>query len=143
MKQADFTLHKGRTVPRPEFGEAAMFADLIKGRISDPTVQRAFDYWSTVTSLDKWFALPPGTAEPMIRAHRAAYEAASAGTDFAELGKRISEDLEPMAYEDVELLIARLAATPPEAVASINAGGQAFAQQGGSPWGLRSRADLP
>ena len=61
-----------------------MFADLIKGRISDPTVQRAFDYWSTMTSLDKWFALPPGTPEPMIRAHRAAYEAASAGTDTSK-----------------------------------------------------------
>src|SRR5262249_18268097 len=114
------TLHKGRTVPRPEFGDAAMFANLIKGRISDPTVQKAFDYWSTMTSLDKWFALPPRTPEPIIRAHRAAYEAASAGTDFAELGKRISEDLEPVAYDDVTFLIERLGGTTSEAVTAIS-----------------------
>jgi len=115
------TLHQGKTVPRPEFGEAAMFANLIKGKISDPHVQRAFEYWTTMTSLDKWFALPPKTPEPMIRAHRAAYEAASAGTDFADLGKRISEDLEPMAYEDVTYLIERLAGTTSEAVNAIGA----------------------
>ena len=63
-----------------------MFTNLMKGKIGDPTVQKAFDYWSTMTSLDKWIALPPRTPEAMVRAHRAAYEAASAGTDFAELG---------------------------------------------------------
>ena len=74
-----------------------------------------------MTSLDKWFALPPRTPDAMVRAHRAAYEAASAGTDFAELGKRISEDLEPMAYDDVTYLIERLGGTTSEAVAAISA----------------------
>jgi tripartite-type tricarboxylate transporter receptor subunit TctC len=115
------TLQKGRPVPRPEFGEAAVFANLMKGKIGDPTVQKAFDYWSTMTSLDKWIALPPRTPEAMVRAHRAAYEAASAGTDFAELGKKISEDLEPMGHDDVTSLIQRLGGTTSEAVNAIGA----------------------
>ena len=114
------SLQKGRTVPRPEFGEAALFANLIKGKISDPNVQRAFDYWTTMTSLDKWIALPSRTPEAMVRTHRAAYEAASFGTDFVELGKRISEDLEPMGHDDVTFLIERLGGTTSEAVNAIS-----------------------
>ena len=68
--------------------------------------------------VDKWFALPPRTPEALVRAHREAYEARS-GSDLAELGKKISEDLEPMAYDDVTLLINRLGSTTPEAVATI------------------------
>jgi tripartite-type tricarboxylate transporter receptor subunit TctC len=115
------SLHKGRTVPRPEFGGAPMFADLMQGKIKDPIMQKAFDYWATMTSLDKWFALPPGTPELLVRAHRTAYEAASGSPGFAELGRKISEDLEPMAHDDVEFLIGRLGKTPPEAVAAISA----------------------
>jgi len=66
-------------------------------------------------------ALPPGTPEPFIRAYRAAYKAAAADPEFAELGKRISEDIEPMAYEDVELLIGRLGGTPQEAISFLSA----------------------
>src|SRR5712675_815680 len=115
------TLQKGRTVPRPEFGDAPMFATLMQGKLKEPIVQKAFDYWATMTSLDKWFALPPRTPEAMVRAHRAAYEAASAGTDFAALGKKISEDLEPMGHDDVTSLIQRLGGTTSEAVSAIGA----------------------
>lgn len=115
------TLQKGGTVPRPEFGNAPLFAALAHGKIKDPIVQNAFEYWATMTSLDKWFALPPKTPEALVRAHRAAYEVASSGSDFADLGKKISEDLEPMAHDDVTFLIDRLGRTPPEAVAAISA----------------------
>jgi len=56
-----------------------------------------------------------------VRAYRAAYKGAAADPEFAELGKRISEDIDPMAYEDVELLISRLGGTPPEAIAYLSA----------------------
>jgi tripartite-type tricarboxylate transporter receptor subunit TctC len=114
-------LHGGKIVPRPEFGDAPLFTELIQSRIKDPIAQKAFDYWSSLTSLDKWFALPPHTPEPFVRAYRAAYKAAAADPEFAELGKRISEDIDPMAYEDVELLIHRLGGTPPEAIAYLSA----------------------
>jgi hypothetical protein len=115
------TLQKGKHVPRPEFGDAPMFVDLMQGKLQEPLVQQAFEFWSSLTALDKWFALPPKTPELLVRAYRDAYQAAASGQDFAELGKKISEDLEPMAHDDVSLLINKLAATPPEAVATIGA----------------------
>jgi len=115
------SLHGGQMLPRPEFGGAPLFADLMRGKISDPVAQKAFDYWSSMTALDKWFALPPKAPDAFVRAYRSAYKAAAADPEFAELGKRISEDLDPMAYEDVELLISRLGDTPPEAIAYLSA----------------------
>src|SRR5262249_7366782 len=114
-------LHAGQMVPRPEFGDASLFADLMQGRISAPIAQKAFDYWSSMTALDKWFALPSNTPRAYVQAWREAYKAAAADPEFAELGKRISEDIDPMAYEDVELLIQRLGGTPPEAIAFLSA----------------------
>jgi len=114
-------LQGGQMVARPEFGAAPLFATLMQGKIREPLAQKAFEYWSSMTALDKWFALPPGTSEPFIRAYRAAYKAAAADPEFAELGKRISEDIEPMAYEDVELLIGRLGGTPQEAISFLSA----------------------
>jgi len=113
------TLHRGRIVSRPEFGGAPMFATLMEGRIKDPIVRQAFDYWSSMTSLDKWIALPPKTPEAFVRAYRDAYNSAFTDPDFAELGKRISEDFEPMAYDDVEALIGRLGSTAPQAVSYL------------------------
>jgi hypothetical protein len=40
---------------------------------------------------------------------------------FTELGRKISEDFEPMSYHDVELLIAKIGSTLPEAIAYIGA----------------------
>jgi tripartite-type tricarboxylate transporter receptor subunit TctC len=114
------SLQKGRVVARPEFGGAPIFASLMQGRIQDPIVQNAFEYWASLTSLDKWLALPPRTPEAFVRAYREAYAAVATDAEFTELGKKISDDLEPMAFEDVDLLIGKLGATPPEAVAAIS-----------------------
>jgi hypothetical protein len=92
----------------------------MQGHIKDPIARKAFDYWSSMTALDKWLALPPQTPEHLVRAYRSAYRAAAADPEFAEVGKRISEDLDPMAHEDVEFLIGRLGATPPEAITFMN-----------------------
>src|SRR5262249_1264207 len=105
------SLQKGRIVARPEFGGAPIFASLMEGRLRDPIMRKAFDYWASLTSLDKWLALPPKTPEPFLRAYRAAYGAAAADPEFAELGRKISDDLEPMAFEDVDLIIQQLGAT--------------------------------
>ena len=115
------SLQNGRNTPRPEFGGAPLFSSLMQGRINDAIGEKAFDYWSSMTALDKWIALPPNTPAPFVRAYREAYVAAAADPEFGELGKKISDDLEPMSYEDVELLIGKLGATPPEAIARISA----------------------
>jgi tripartite-type tricarboxylate transporter receptor subunit TctC len=115
------SFQNGQIGPRAEFSNVPTFASLVQGKIKDPVVQKAFDYWTNVTALDKWLALPPNTPEAYVRAYRDAYEFAFKDSSFAELGKTISEDFEPMPGRDVEFLIARLGTTPPESVAHISA----------------------
>ena len=114
------TLKNGQMVPRPEFGDSQPAVTLIQDKISDPMVQQAFDYWGSITALDKWIALPPNTPEPFVRAYREAYKKSSSDPTFAEAGKKISEEFEPMSHEDVSLLIQKLGATSPDALAYIS-----------------------
>jgi tripartite-type tricarboxylate transporter receptor subunit TctC len=115
------TMQKGQTIGRLEFGTAPIFATLIRDKIKDPVVGKAFDYWLSLTSLDKWIALPPKTPETFVRAYRDAYQAAITDPGFAEIGKKISEGFEPISYEDVNFLIGKLGETPPEAGSYISA----------------------
>ena len=115
------SLQKSKPVGRLEFGTAPIFATLMRDKIKDPVVEQAFDYWSSLTALDKWIALPSRTPEVFVRAYRDAYRSAIADPDFAEIGKKISEGFEPMAYEDVNFIIGKLGGTPPEAGSYISA----------------------
>jgi len=115
------TVQKGKTLGRPEFGDAPMFAATLQNKMKNPLEQKAFDYWASLTALDKWVALPPKTPDAYVEAYREAFNHAFEGTEFAEMGKKISEDFEPMAWQDVDFLIDRLGSTPPEAVTYINA----------------------
>jgi len=114
------TLRKGQIAPRPDFGSAPIFASLMQGKIKDPVVQQAFDYWASLTSIDKWLALPPKTPDPIVGAYRNAYAAAFTDRSFAELGKKISEDFEPVPYDDVDFLVGKLADIPPQSIAYIS-----------------------
>jgi tripartite-type tricarboxylate transporter receptor subunit TctC len=114
------TMQKGKTMGRPEFGDAPMFAATLQSKLKETIEQKAYDYWASLTALDKWVALPPNTPDAYLDAYRDAFNHAFEGTEFSDLGKRISEDFEPMSGQDVEFLIGRLGATPPEAVAYIN-----------------------
>jgi putative tricarboxylic transport membrane protein len=113
------SLQNGEIIPRPEFGSTPVFAGLMQGRIKDSVVQKGFDYWAGLSALDKWLALPPNSPEPYVRAYREAFDLASRSPEFSELGRKISQDIEPMPHGDVTLLINRLGSTPPEAIAAI------------------------
>jgi len=114
------SLKNGQMVPRAEFGSAPLVTTLMQGKITDPTAKQGFDYWISITALDKWIALPPNTPEALVRAYREAYQPAFADTKFAEMGKKISEDFEPMSHQDVTWLVQKLGATSPEALAYIS-----------------------
>jgi tripartite-type tricarboxylate transporter receptor subunit TctC len=115
------TLKNGQMVPRPEFGNAPLIANLMQSKLTNPVLQQAFDYWVGLTALDKWVALPPKTPENYIQAYREAFQAAFTDPDFAELGKKVSEDLEPMSHQDVDFLVQKLGATSPEAITFTSA----------------------
>jgi Tripartite tricarboxylate transporter family receptor len=110
------SLENGKYVGRPDFGNAPLVTDLLAGKINDPLGQKAFKYWFNVTAMDKVFALAPGTPASIVATYRDAFSKSVADPEFAEIGKRISEEFMPMSYGDVETLIAALSDTPPEVV---------------------------
>jgi tripartite-type tricarboxylate transporter receptor subunit TctC len=113
------SLKNGQLVPRPEFGDAPMMAKLMQDKITDPVQQQAYDYWMGLTLTDKWLALPPKSPDAYAEAYRKAFAAAFTDPEFAEMGKKVSEDFEPMTQKDMEYLIGKLGATSPEAVKFI------------------------
>jgi tripartite-type tricarboxylate transporter receptor subunit TctC len=112
--------HHDGTTPRPEFGNTPVFATLMQGKISDPIAKKAFEYWASLTSLDKWVALPPKTPEPVVQAYRAAYAATFDDPTFVERGRQISEGFEPVPHEDIDALVDTIGQTPPEALEFLN-----------------------
>jgi tripartite-type tricarboxylate transporter receptor subunit TctC len=113
------TLQEGKLTSRAEFEGTPFVADLMKDKIKDPLAREGFQSWASITAIDKWVALPPGTPESFVKAYREAYAQAGKDPEFAEHGKKISEDFDHMGAEDVTFLIQSLGKTSPEAIAFI------------------------
>jgi tripartite-type tricarboxylate transporter receptor subunit TctC len=109
------TLKNGAVVTRPEFADVPTLARMLEGRIGDPVVRKAFDYWSSIATIDKWLALPPKSPKQMLEAYRQAYSQLMQDPEFVDRGKRMSEDFEPMSSLEVESLLNTLGGIPPEA----------------------------
>jgi tripartite-type tricarboxylate transporter receptor subunit TctC len=109
------TLKNGAFVGRPDFGDAPVLAKALEGKIKDPLVAKAFEYWSSVSVTDKWVALPPKTSKATIDVYREAYGKLVQNAEFLERAKKISDDFVPMAAAEVEMLINKLSSLPPEA----------------------------
>ena len=106
----------GRSRVPPEIEQAAVFKDLMKGKISDPVARQAFDFWLGLNSVDKWLALMPGTQPAIVEVYRDAFAKASVDSEFMEFGKNLTSDFSPVGYKAVEAIVLTLAATPPEAI---------------------------
>jgi len=109
-------LKNGRIVGRADFGSAPLFPDLMKGEISDPVAQKAFDLWTTLNTGDKWLALAQGTPDAILAAYRDAFAKLAAEPEFLERGEKISEGFTPMSAPDVEIVVRTLTDTPSAAV---------------------------
>ena len=110
------TLENGQLGARPEFASAPIFPLVMAGKINDPIAKKAFDYWLSINSMDKWLAVIGGTPKPIVEVYRESFRKTAADPEFTQLGQKISEDFTPMAYQDIESLIQTLAATPQEAI---------------------------
>lgn len=107
-------LRNGRVVPRPDFGDAPLLAKLVEGKMSDPKVKKAFEYWTAIAQTDKWLALPPKTPKNIVAVYRAAYKKIGEDAEFLERIRKISEDFVPLDALAVEKLVETLASLPPE-----------------------------
>ncbi len=110
----------GAFAPRADFGEAPLMTSLVGAKVKESTAARAFAYWSNMTAIDKWVALPPGASPAILKLYREAFKKILKDPDFAEQSKKISDDFMPMSAEDVEALVYRLWETPDESIAYIS-----------------------
>jgi tripartite-type tricarboxylate transporter receptor subunit TctC len=109
------TLEDGRFAGRPDFGDAPVFANVMHEKLTDPVARQAFSYWEAINAMDKWVGLAEGTPEDIVETYREAFKKTVADPDFLERGAKISEDILPMSYRDVELLVRQLASATEDA----------------------------
>jgi hypothetical protein len=109
-------LKDGRIVGRADFGSAPLFTDLMKGKITDPVAQKAFNLWTTLNTGDKWLALAPGTGDVFLAAYHEAFDKLAAAPEFLAQGEKMSEGFTAMPAGDVKTVVDTLADTPDEAV---------------------------
>jgi len=107
-------------VLRQDFGDAPFFVSMMEGKITDPTMLKAFHHYLGMMATDKWVALPPGAPEPVADAYREAFAKMSKEPDFLDRGRKMSEEFVPMTHHEIEKLIATLGDTPPEAIKFID-----------------------
>jgi len=110
------SLQDGKLTSRAEFEGTPFVNDMLKDKIKNPLAQEAFQYWASITAIDKWVALPPGTPPEYVQAYRKAFAEAAKDPEFVEQGKKVSEDFEPMGADDVTMLIQSLGKTSTEAI---------------------------
>ncbi|MEA2989367.1 MAG: hypothetical protein QOG83_2078 [Alphaproteobacteria bacterium] len=110
------TLKNGGRIRRPDFADVPMIETLLEGRIADPLMKQAFQYWSANSAIDKWMALPPDPPRAMLEVYRETYARMSQDADFVERGRRMSDDFEPWLAQDIEVLVGTLGAIPQEAI---------------------------
>ena len=110
------TISDNKVVGRAEFGDVPNFINLMKGKITDPVAQKAFDYWVALSGVDKCLGLPPKTSNEIVAVYREAFKKMSTDKEFLDLGDKISDGFDPVKAEDVEGFVKTLADTPPEAL---------------------------
>jgi hypothetical protein len=110
-------LTKGSYSPRPEYGGAPLITDLMKGKLTDPVEQKAFEYTLIMTGISQWVALSPGTPAPIVAAYRKAYHGAFQDPDFLERAKAFTSDLVEVSGDDMRTQVSTLAGLPPSVLA--------------------------
>ena len=96
------------------FGDAPLLAKLLEGKLNDPKVKKAFEYWTAIAQTDKWLALPPKTPKNIVDVYRTAYAKIGEDPEFLERIRKISEDFVPLDAAAVGKLVTTLASLPPE-----------------------------
>jgi len=76
---------KGQFVPKAAFKDIPVFSRMIMPSLSKDE-QEILQAWLQTQYIDKWFALPAGTPEPMVHAYKAAFVRAVKDPEFIKAG---------------------------------------------------------
>lgn len=112
---ADGLGRHARSSGRPDFDNAPKFIDVMEGKISDPKMQEAYNYWRA-GFLFKWVTLPPDTPQAIVDVYREAFQNVTADPEFAKLMDQVMQGYTVVTQEEMVVAINELAATPDEAL---------------------------
>ncbi len=94
---------------RTNFEKIPTFPSIVKGKISG-LPERAFDFWTALNDIDKWYALPPGTPKDIVEAYRTAWAKMVKDPEFIKQGKTLfSADFTPVPGERQQEMIQKTA----------------------------------
>jgi hypothetical protein len=100
---------------RADADNAPFFTDAMEGKIKDPKMLAAYDYWRA-SKVFKWVALPPKTPAPIANAYRTAFDETIHDPEFEAQSKNTLESFTVISPEKAHEMIATLAATSDEAI---------------------------
>jgi len=113
------TVKDGKRVPRAVFGNAPILADLVKGKITDPLAQKAFDYTETVSQVGMWLALPPKTPKPIVDTYVKAFNDTLKDPAYQAAFAKIDPDSVIASKADIEALVGKLHTVSPQTIEYI------------------------
>lgn len=112
---ADGLSAHARPSGRADFDKAEKFVDAMKGKIQDPKMQAAFDYWRA-GFLFKWVMLPPSTPPAIVTVYREAFMKVAADPEFTAMGDQVMQGFTVIPPDEMTKAINDLEGTSDEAL---------------------------
>jgi tripartite-type tricarboxylate transporter receptor subunit TctC len=105
---------------RTGFESIPPFPTMMDGKVTG-LPKEAFEFWTALNDIDKWYALPPGTPKEIVDAYRTAWAKMIKDPNFIKQGKTLfSEDFQPMPGEKQQELVQKTAYPRTEIVAYMD-----------------------
>ena len=106
----------GKVEPRPELGDAPIFADLVRGHIEDPLAQLAYDYGENASEIGRWLALAPATPDSIVAAYLKAYQATVRDPGYTAAVAKTDPGSPQVSKADLERVVGELSKVSPEVI---------------------------
>jgi hypothetical protein len=105
---------------RTEFGTIPIFASMMQGKLTGLPAE-AFDFWTALNDMDKWYGLPPGTPKEIVDTYRAAWAKMVKDPEFIRQGKILfSADFAPVSGDIITDHVRKTAYPKAEIVAFMD-----------------------
>jgi hypothetical protein len=105
---------------RTEFGAIPIFASMMQGKLTGLPAE-AFDFWTALNDMDKWYGLPPGTPKEIVDTYRTAWDKMVKDPEFIRQGKILfSADFAPVSGDIITEHVRKTAYPKAEIVAFMD-----------------------
>lgn len=110
----------GKVEERSNFESIPTFGTLMKGKMSGVAAE-AFEFWSSLNIIDKWYALPPNTPKEIVDVYRTAWSKIVKDPEFIRQGKNLfSVDFAPISGEAQAKMVQKTAYPRPDLLAYMS-----------------------